>query len=72
MKFIIPCIAKTIATNAPLLFLVEYSDMIMAETGYIAPMPIPKKNRQKDRVPTTAAPLAPKEKDDRNAKIIIM
>lgn len=58
---IVPCMAKTIATNAPLLFLVEYSDMMIAETGYIAPMPIPRKKRQKERVPTTAAPLAPKE-----------
>ena len=62
--------AKTIATYAPLLFLVEYSDMIIAERGYIAPIPIPRRKRQKDREPITAAPLVPNEKAERNENVI--
>lgn len=62
-----PCMEKTIATNAPLLFLVEYSDIIIADRGYIAPIPIPKKKRQNAREPIIAGPLVPKEYADMKA-----
>ena len=68
----VPCIAKTIAMYAPLLFLVEYSDIMIAVTGYIAPMPVPRKKRQKANDPITAGPLAPNENAEKNAKSMSM
>ena len=64
--------AKTIAMYAPLLFLVEYSDIIIDVTGVIAPIPVPRNKRQKDNDPMTAGPLVPKENAEKNAKIMRM
>jgi hypothetical protein len=64
--------AKTKAMKAPLLFLVEYSDITIADRGYMAPIPMPRKKRQNASEPTTAGPLVPNENADMkamNAKI---
>lgn len=68
----LPCMAKTIAVYAPRLFLVEYSDIMIAERGYIDPIPVPRRKRQNDREPITAAPLVPNEKADKNENAIRM